>query len=49
MYYRETFINGVLMFKNTPNGEWREVSKEVLTERLLMATQKVKTLTDENR
>lgn len=31
MYYAEKIINGVLHFKNTPNGEWIEVSKEKLT------------------
>ena len=24
MYYEEKIINGVLMYRTTPNGEWRE-------------------------
>ena len=26
MFYEEKTINGVLMCRNTPKGEWREVS-----------------------
>ena len=31
MYYKESVINGVLSYKNTPNGEWRPLSPEAMT------------------
>jgi hypothetical protein len=34
MYYQEKIINGVLMFKTTPNGDWKPISPEELTKRL---------------
>lgn len=34
MYYQERVINGILHFRLTPDGEFREVSKEELTRRL---------------
>lgn len=33
MYYEERIIDGKLMCRGTPDGEWREVSLEVLTAR----------------
>ena len=46
MYYKETIINGVLYFKITPNGEWKEVSKETLSKRVVEAEAKVKELNE---
>lgn len=37
MYYREEVINGILCFKTTPNGEWKQVSAQEMTTRLLNA------------
>lgn len=35
MYYKEKTINGILHFKNSPEAEWREVPKELMTMELL--------------
>lgn len=35
MYYQEKVINGIICSKTTPNGEWKELSKEQLTQRIL--------------
>lgn len=35
MYKQEKIIDGVLHYKNTPDGEWKEYSKEQLTERVI--------------
>lgn len=45
MYYKEEIINGILCFKLTPNGEWKEVSKRALCERVKEAEKKVFELT----
>ena len=37
MYYEERVINGVLHFRTQPNGEWRQMSPEQLTAKLLVA------------
>ena len=37
MYYMEKVINGILMFKSTPDGPWKMVYPEVLTTRLMDA------------
>ena len=34
MYYAEKIIDGILHFRITPNGEWKEFSKEKLTEKV---------------
>jgi hypothetical protein len=35
MYYQEKVINGILCCKHSPNGEWIELAKQTLTERLM--------------
>lgn len=35
MFHEEKIINGVLMWRSTPNGEWLPVSLEVVTKRLI--------------
>jgi hypothetical protein len=35
MYYVEEIINGVLCFKSTPNGEWRALTPEQLTDKIV--------------
>ena len=35
MYYEEKLINGVLMFKNNPDGEWKQCSIIQMGERIL--------------
>jgi hypothetical protein len=33
MFYEEQIINGVLCFRNTPNGEWNEFTIQQLSEK----------------
>lgn len=35
MYYQEKWIQGKLMCRTTPKGEWREVSLETYRERMV--------------
>ena len=35
MYYEEKMINGVLMCRTTPDGDWRQCSIEKMGERIL--------------
>lgn len=42
MYYAEKIINGILHCKTTPKGEWRELSKESLTDRIVRMEQQLK-------
>ena len=44
MYYREEIINGVLMCKSTPNGEWRPVVSKIAS-----IVNELAKLTDEER
>ncbi len=44
MYYEEKFINGKLMFRNMPDGEWEEKTTAVA----IVANQMMK-LNDEER
>jgi hypothetical protein len=44
MYYTEKLINGILYYQLTPNGEWQEVKKEHLSERVVKAEKKVNEL-----
>lgn len=37
MYYEEKVIDGKLMFRNSPNGEWYGFTYEALTKRLVAA------------
>ena len=39
MYYAEKIINGILHCKSSPKGEWRELSKEQLTTKILKMEQ----------
>jgi len=34
MYYKEKIINGILHYKITPDGEWKEIPKEILSKRV---------------
>jgi hypothetical protein len=34
MFYEEQIINGVLMFRTTPTGSWRQCSIEKMGERI---------------
>lgn len=36
MYYKEAWIDGKLMYKTTPNGEWKEFSLAQYRDRLLL-------------
>ncbi len=42
MFYEEKVIDGKLMFRNSPDGEWYGFTYEVLTERLMRAEAFVK-------
>lgn len=35
MYYKERLINGILMFKNTPDGDWKQCSIEQMGQRII--------------
>lgn len=53
MYYKEKIVNGVLCYKQTPDGEWIEFTKEMLTKRIINlmeenARLEVETHTEEN-
>lgn len=47
MYYQEKLISGVLCWRNTPDGEWKKVSEESLSARVIGAEQRVTRLRDE--
>lgn len=34
MYYEEKIIDGVLHYRNLPDAEWKEMSKEKLTQKV---------------
>ena len=44
MYYQEKVINGILCCKHSPNGEWVELAKQTLTERLMKYKQALHTI-----
>jgi len=44
MYYIERIINGILCCKWTPDGEWQELSKEKMTEKILALKAEIETL-----
>ena len=44
MYYIERIINGILCCKWTPDGEWQELSKEKLTEKILTLKAEIETI-----
>jgi len=35
MYYREKVIDGILCFQTTPNGEWKKLTSEQLTNKIV--------------
>lgn len=35
MYYDERIINGILMYRTSPTGEWRQCSIETMSERIM--------------
>ena len=35
MYYEEKIINGILCYRSSPYGDWFELPKQTLTERLM--------------
>ena len=35
MYYVEDIINGILMYKTTPDGAWKQCSIEKMSERII--------------
>jgi len=47
MYYEKKLINGVLMCRSTPTGNWLQVSIEWMSERLVKAEAKVVELENE--
>ena len=44
MYNEEKIINGVLMFRSTPDGEWRQCSIEKMGERIIQLQKDVEGL-----
>lgn len=47
MYYKESIIEGILMFKTSPYGEWKQVSAQELTRRLQNAQDTIMMLREE--
>ena len=47
MYYKEEVINGVLCFKTTPNGEWKQFTLEQLTNKIVNLKNEVSQLNKE--
>ena len=45
MYYEEQIINGVLCWRNDPDGPWTTFSHVALSERVLRNTQQIADLT----
>ncbi len=45
MFYEEKVIKGVLSFRTEPNGVWKAMSAERITEKLM----EIKSALDENR
>lgn len=41
MYYQEKIINGILHCRHTPNGEWVELTKEAMTEKIIKLREKL--------
>lgn len=37
MYYKEEVVNGILCWKDTPNGKWNPFTSEQLTMQLMTA------------
>lgn len=46
MYYEEKLINGVLMCRRSPHGDWSQCSIERMSERIIELTRQIKYLTD---
>ena len=46
MYYAETLIDGVLYCRHSPDGVWKKVTRESLSERVVKAEAMVKQLKD---
>jgi len=44
MFYEEQVVDGVLCFRNTPDGEWEPLSASDLTAELMGARQLIKGL-----
>jgi len=44
MYYTEEIINGVLMYKTTPNGAWKQCSIEKMSERIIKMKKEISVL-----
>jgi hypothetical protein len=47
MYYAEKIINGILCCKFSPTDEWKPVSLEIATKRIIELMDKVKALETE--
>jgi hypothetical protein len=44
MYYEEQIINGVLMFRTNPSGDWQQCSIEKMSQRIVKIDAEVKEL-----
>jgi hypothetical protein len=44
MYYQEKVINGILCCKHSPDGEWVELAKQTLTERIIKYKKALQTI-----
>lgn len=48
MYYEEKLINGILMFRSTPDGDWRQCSIEMMSQRIVDAGLRQSSIVFEN-
>lgn len=44
MYYEEKIINGVLMYKNHPDGNWHQYSDTEMSERIVVQRAEIRRL-----
>jgi len=47
MYYEEQIINGVLMFRTKPTGDWQQCSIEKMSSRIVEMEAEIKVLKGE--
>jgi len=47
MYYEEKIFNGILMWRNAPDGDWRQVSIEGMSQRIVQQKAEIDRLENE--
>ena len=46
MFYEEKLIDGILMFRNRPDGDWQQCDIEKICERLVNAEEEMRQMQD---